>query len=489
MNQNNNAIQQIILTVSVLLLVAIGIFYWVMIRPVVAEEKQKETELKQVETAVADYQKLLADLTPQQLTDEEKDTLLKGIPVRPNVEQVIVDLEKTEKNTGVLINSISFGNLPVGKGKVGQVTEAAEEEKELSTAEWNAVFPEPIFKLIEAKFKDVKVKVNYLDVQLSVNGKEAEINRFIEGLENLPRVVHVQSYSYSGGEKGADMSASISARVFYSDSFAPFVAAGNDYELGELASEPEPNREPELVVDPEPDTPDAGEVKEPDEEQAVKRYETEIVMDGSSIRVTTDTPPVEGEGQGFYFVQTGAYTNDYYLLNQVDYIKSRGLDPRVSDSSISLIFSSVSYDIPSAAKKAIKINEFGIDTYIMPLKINLTEEEKEWLLPVAQDTLEAVAKVTTKGIAANDLKLTEQQFNQVVTTMNNYEDAVIQSISNMADDNQRKVQLNNTIAILNQVESVLASHQKEPSVAKLWDVDGLLIDFTLNLNGNMLSNE
>lgn len=458
--------EKILIILTAILVAFSGIFYFAFVRPLAAEKAEKEANLQRIEADASSYEQVLSSLVPQTMTEAEKQELLEGIPGRPNIEQVIKDIEITEGETETSVSSISFQTEP----EEAQSEAATSTEGTVEQDQWSKVFPESIYKLLEERVSEVKeFTVSYIDVQISLNGSDENINVFVDKLERMTRVIHIQNVTYSVNSEKGNMDATISARVFYCEAFQGILEKATVTKVAAAKSE-------EKIES----------VEETKTEEKVIRYDTDIVVDSSSIKVTMDTPPVEGEGKGFYLVQTGAYTADKYLYIQVDNILSKGIDPRVSDSSISLIFSSISHDMASAAEKAKAINSLGFETYIMPLKINLTTEENEWLLPVAQQALASITSATTKGIAENDLEITSELKGQVSSALESYDQEVNEHIESI-DDN-RKSQLDKTVTILKDIKEILASYESEPDVKKLWKIDGLLIDYTLNLNGNMQNN-
>jgi Tfp pilus assembly protein PilO len=456
--------EKILIIAMALLFAFSAIFYFAFVRPLAAEKTEKEAALQRINTDASSYEKVLQSLEPQTVTEAEKQELIEGIPGRSNLEQVIKAIEKTEGETGTTVSTISF---QTESEEEAQAEVATSSDGTVEQDQWSKVFPESIYKLLEKKVSEVKeFTVSYIDVQISLNGSEEDINQFVNKLETMPRVFHIQNVTYSQNTEKGNMDASVSARVFYCEAFQAIIEKATITKVAAAQSEES--------------------VEEPKSEEKVIRYDTDIVVDSSSIKITTDTPPVEGEGKGFYLVQTGAYTADKYLFIQVDNILSKGIDPRVSDSSISLIFSSISHDMASATEKAKAINSLGFETYIMPLKINLSAEENEWLLPVAQQALSSITSATTKGIAEGTLEMTGELKGQVSSASEAYDKEVTDHMESL--DDSRKGQLEKTMTILKDIEEILVSYEREPDVEKLWKIDGLLIDYTLNLNGNMQNN-
>jgi len=206
----------LIITIAILVVFS-GIFYWAILRPLTEEKAVKEEDLQRVEADTTSYEKVLQSLEPQSMTEAEKQELFQGIPGRPNLEQVIKDIEKTEGETGTSVSNISF------------LTESDEEtQAEVTTTtdgtveqnQWSTLFPESIYKLLEERVGEVKeFTVSYNEVQISLNGSDEDINEFVDKLEQLPRVFHIQNVTYSLNSENGNMDATISARVFYCEAF------------------------------------------------------------------------------------------------------------------------------------------------------------------------------------------------------------------------------------------------------------------------------
>jgi len=155
------------------------------------------------------------------MTEAEKLELMEGIPGRPNLEQVIKDIEKTEGETGTSVSNISF---QTESEEEAQAEETTTSEGTVAQDEWSKVFPEPIFKLLEEKVSEVKeFTVSYIDVQISLNGSEEDINQFVDKLEKMERVFHIQTITTSLDTEKGNVEATVSARVFYCEAFQAII--------------------------------------------------------------------------------------------------------------------------------------------------------------------------------------------------------------------------------------------------------------------------
>ena len=100
--------KKIVLIILLVLFMVLALFYFFLIRPLAAEEKNLQEQLKRISDDTSFYQNAIDQLNPQSFTDEEKLLLVGSVPGRPNVEEVIKDLEKNELETGVAIENITF---------------------------------------------------------------------------------------------------------------------------------------------------------------------------------------------------------------------------------------------------------------------------------------------------------------------------------------------------------------------------------------------
>ncbi|MGS2777293.1 hypothetical protein ACVBAX_07935 [Robertmurraya sp. GLU-23] len=209
--------EKILIIAIAILVVFSGIFYWAILRPLSAEQAEKEANLQIIEADTSSYEKVLQSLEPQTMTEAEKQELFQGIPGRPNIEQVIKDIEQTEGETGTSVSTISF-QTESDEETQAEVTTTADGTVEQD--QWSTLFPESIYKLLEERVSEVKeFTVSYNDVQISLNGSDEDINEFVDKLEQLPRVFHIQNVTYSLNSEKGNMDATVSARVFYCEAF------------------------------------------------------------------------------------------------------------------------------------------------------------------------------------------------------------------------------------------------------------------------------
>ena len=207
----------LIITLAVLVAFS-GIFYFALLRPLAAEKAEKEVTLEKIETDTTSYEKVLKTLEPQKISEAEKQELFQGIPATPNMDQVIKDLEIAEGETGITISNLSF--VTGTEEEVEQTEATTTADGTVEQDQWSKVFPDSIYKVLEEKVSKVsEFTISFEDVEISLNGDEQNIDEFLDRLDQLPRIYHIQNITYvSNAEKG-NMDVTISARVFYCEAF------------------------------------------------------------------------------------------------------------------------------------------------------------------------------------------------------------------------------------------------------------------------------
>jgi Tfp pilus assembly protein PilO len=209
----------LIITLAVLIAFS-GIFYFALLRPLAAEKAEKEATLDRIETDTSSYEKVLKTLEPQTLSEAEKQELFQGIPGTPNMDQVIKALEVAEGETGISISNLSFVTGTEEEAEQAEATTTTTADGAVEEDQWSKVFPDSIYKLLEEKVSKVsEFTISFEDVEISLNGDEQNIDEFLDKLEQLPRIYHIQNITYvSNAEKG-NMDATVSVRVFYCEAF------------------------------------------------------------------------------------------------------------------------------------------------------------------------------------------------------------------------------------------------------------------------------
>ena len=513
--------KKIVLIILLVLFVGLSSFYFFLIRPLAAEEKSLQDQLNRISEDTSFYQSKINQLKPQSFTDEEKLLLVGSVPGRPNVEEVITELEKTELETGVAIENISFSinstrsneaeNPSNNQTEVGaQANEEAQANQPVQqqgSSSWEQILPKETLERLKEKFVDVTdLNVSYVEMVIDLNGEVEDVNTFVNQLENLKRIIHVQSYDYSiNEEKNNRLEGILTIRAFYSEDFAKFINADSDFKLDytfdptkikryiepvlptSQSDESKANNEistndpkEEVVEDKEvPQDPNNEEPKENDpDEEKVSEFVPGVEIYSAPDRNNTEP--------GFYVVQTGAYKTKKYLDLAVKNLINAGVYPRIVEDRLSLIYTVTDSRKESANKIVEILNKEGFESYLQPLSYNLSKVEKETLLNEVEDVVSTISELVTNGIANKDPDISEEQVILARLKIDNY-DKKVQLILSQIDNEGRKKELQETRTILNQMEDELRKTDGE--LENLWKVEGLLLDYMLILNGYVPMNK
>ncbi|MBS4199816.1 hypothetical protein KHA93_09115 [Bacillus sp. FJAT-49732] len=174
---------------TIALLCFIAFFYISQYKPIAKHTSLLESELKM-------EQNVLHKLNETQ-TEENPLHLVKKIPVNPFIDQFILDVEKLEKSSGVIINEMNFTDGTF-------VTIDSNDEQEAQ----NSTLPNGLEKIT---------------VNLLIKAKSyVEIEAFLRDLESQTRIVHIEQISVTGPdiivsekEKDNGYSVQITLSVFY----------------------------------------------------------------------------------------------------------------------------------------------------------------------------------------------------------------------------------------------------------------------------------
>ncbi|MBD3107833.1 hypothetical protein IEO70_05590 [Bacillus sp. AGMB 02131] len=165
--------------------------YFYVIYPKSDDLQSKERELQALETELAIIQ------TEQNKKTEEPRVssveLQKKIPVKPNVQQIIVDFNQAEIVSGSLITNIAVEeNVEIGQ----PVASAGEEDESESESESESV-SEPVSVPAQAIEGLKQVRLS-LTVQ---SERYADLEKFLSSLESLERITKVENISFEGFEE------------------------------------------------------------------------------------------------------------------------------------------------------------------------------------------------------------------------------------------------------------------------------------------------
>lgn len=184
----------IILTAAVLLAVLVYVgAYFLYISPLKGSLALKESQLKSEQQLNTTIETRLASADTNDISTVE---LQKKLPVDPMIEQLVLDLEKAEIISNSYITSMEFNSDTAQDATLlaesqAQGTETQTQENETITADETDI---PAIPMPEGVAKTT--------VTLTVESDTYfDLERFIETLEKLKRVVVVDSISFSGPEE------------------------------------------------------------------------------------------------------------------------------------------------------------------------------------------------------------------------------------------------------------------------------------------------
>ncbi|MBE4908148.1 type II secretion system protein M [Bacillus luteolus] len=178
----------IILMSSLLILLLFVFLYFLLIKPLETEHDRLENDLKTEKQLLEVVQTRVAQMQNQ--TYESTIELQKRVPVKPILEQFLLDLEKAEVVSNSFISNMSFGETEVTPQNtleeyvdMNNNDETAEEAQEQE----NAQFPAGLEKIT---------------VNLSVVAPDYfALEEFITTLESQKRITQIENLVFAGTEE------------------------------------------------------------------------------------------------------------------------------------------------------------------------------------------------------------------------------------------------------------------------------------------------
>ncbi|PLR93715.1 hypothetical protein [Bacillus sp. T33-2] len=199
----------IILAVSVLLaLLVYAAAQFFYIKPAKQSIEQKESQLKMESKLLASVGKQLSPKKETELSSTAE--LQKILPVDPMVEQLVLDLEKAEVVSGSFISSMEFGEGELVEESTQPDSDSQETESAgTQTANPSGENTQPeqnngSSEIAEQNDNGLKMPegVKKTSVLLTVRSENyADVEQFIEMLENLKRIVTVESIEFNGPDE------------------------------------------------------------------------------------------------------------------------------------------------------------------------------------------------------------------------------------------------------------------------------------------------
>ncbi len=186
-----------IVTAVIITCIAVLCFYYFLLySPQKANLELKQSELETEQQLLAVVESKVNQLKVDTLSNTT--TLQKRIPVKPLVEQVVLDLEKAEIVSGSFIESMDFSEVDftipqettdASQGQAGETTstEGAGTDESASSEQVQAGAP---------------VVLKKLQVTLSIESPSYfELEEFLQELEDQERITEIQQLTFMGNEE------------------------------------------------------------------------------------------------------------------------------------------------------------------------------------------------------------------------------------------------------------------------------------------------
>ncbi|MGD6877972.1 pilus assembly protein PilO [Bacillus infantis] len=180
---------KLLLAISVVIAaIAAGSLYFLFLSPKLDELERKEAELKTEQQLLAAVENNAASRQANSFSSTVE--LQKRVPVKPLIEQLLLDIEKAEVVSGSFVAEMQF--------EEGEVAADTPLEEDVQSAEAQAS--------VAASDETVPVAlpqgVRKITVALTARSSTYyEFERFIESLENNKRIILVESIEFEGQEE------------------------------------------------------------------------------------------------------------------------------------------------------------------------------------------------------------------------------------------------------------------------------------------------
>jgi type IV pilus assembly protein PilO len=228
--------EKLILFSGFFLILALTAFgYFIFIQPLKTNVQQKETELETQQKLLEVFETREIE-TPVELAQSSVN-LQKHIPVKPLLEQFIIDLEMAETVSNSQILSVSFSDEGTGETETTPTTDTTTQatgDTDTGTTNESQTIQKP-------------EGIKEITIDLMIESESYyDLEKFIETLEKLDRIVEINSVSFSGpaeissvgtGTDQTKTSFSLSLSIFYFPKLQDLVE-----ELPEIETEPPANK-------------------------------------------------------------------------------------------------------------------------------------------------------------------------------------------------------------------------------------------------------
>ncbi|QOR65697.1 pilus assembly protein PilO [Cytobacillus suaedae] len=199
--------QLLIITMSSLLILLLCVFlYYLLIKPLETERGQLENELKTEKLLLEVIQTRVNQMQNQ--TFESTIELQKRVPVKPVLDQFLLDLEKAEVVSNSFISNMSFGEVVVTPQNTLEEYSDMNDNEEETTDEKN----EEAQKQENTQFPPGLEKIT---VNLSVVAPDYfALEEFITTLESQTRITQIENLVFAGTEEITSIEQEISPVPF-----------------------------------------------------------------------------------------------------------------------------------------------------------------------------------------------------------------------------------------------------------------------------------
>jgi type IV pilus assembly protein PilO len=172
------------------ILISILIFFLVYFNFLQPLKTNLESLDNQYKMAEQSYESVINQKTDvKETVIENSQYLQKRLPVEPLLNQFILDLEKAETMSNSLITNMSFGTDNEGDQSNAEIEEGL-------TLEQNETNTEPVTE------SDQPTGIKKITVNLLIQSPNYfDLEKFIETIENLDRIVTVESINFSGSSE------------------------------------------------------------------------------------------------------------------------------------------------------------------------------------------------------------------------------------------------------------------------------------------------
>jgi type IV pilus assembly protein PilO len=207
--------KKILLFVVGIVILLMTLFYFNYLSPLRADVQLKEQRLEQNKQVYATILEQKGQL--QHSIEEDTELLQKRLPVQPLIDHFILELEKAELLSNSLVSQMSFSGT---SGGVEQTMEEIIQERSQPIGENSGEATSQ--NVVE---QPLSTPVSKIPVSLSVQSPTYyDLEKFLDTLENLDRIVTVESVGFSGKPEGGGAAENIGYQVSLSLYYLPSLA-------------------------------------------------------------------------------------------------------------------------------------------------------------------------------------------------------------------------------------------------------------------------